>query len=87
MNIFNDGDQKSEFVEKIVKQMQSVYESHLGEYKLQMRVNINNVQLLFKEKGDRLAKKAYKIEFLTHISRKLTKYKTTVTFFAYLRNF
>lgn len=74
------------FVEKIAAQLDKVMENHLADNRLQMKSSINSLHAQFREKGDRLAKKVYKIEFLTHMSRHLSKLKSRDPFFSHLKD-
>lgn len=57
----------------------------MGENKLQIKVNSNNLYLAFKDKQDRLSRKVYRLEFLTNLSHKLKVNNTPETFFAFLQ--
>jgi hypothetical protein len=67
--------------------MQSVYDSHMNENKIIMKQNQNQPVILFKDKGDRLARKIFILEVLTNISNKLKKFIGIESFISNLRSF
>lgn len=66
--------------------MLHVQETHLAEYKIQMKVNMNTVHQAMKDKGDKLMKKLQYLEFLTSLSLKIKKHQTSESFFNYIRD-
>jgi predicted DNA-binding protein YlxM (UPF0122 family) len=59
LNTLNEGEQKSEIVEKLGLQLQHILEGHIGENKLQIKVPVASVLQVFLTKADRVAKKIF----------------------------
>lgn len=47
---FNEGDDKSELVEHLIQQVQTVYDSHITEYKLSIKFTPSQLQQTLRDK-------------------------------------
>lgn len=72
-------------MEELLRQMLSIAESHQQEYKIQIKTPIQSLHGAFKERAERLFRKVYTLEYLTHLSVKLKAFQTSDQFFAYLK--
>lgn len=83
---FNEGDQKSELVEKLLSQIQSVYDSHITEYKLSLKFTPNQLQQQLRDKKKQLLQNVLQTNIIVGLCHKTNKYSDVKQFFTYLQS-
>ncbi len=83
---FNEGDEKSELVEHLIQQIQSVYDSHITEYKLAVKFSPYQLQQVLRDKKKLLLKKILQNNVIVGLCHKANKCTDAKQFFTYLQS-